>query len=41
MGTVTIDGFGTKENTKTERFSSKFWTPKTEAVDAFSQSWSN
>ena len=41
MGTVTIDGFATKVNTKTERFSSKFWSAKTDAVDAFSQNWSN
>ena len=41
MGTVTIDGFAIKENTKTERFSSKFWSPKTEAMDAFSQNWPN
>ena len=38
---VTIDRFATKENTKTERFNSKFWSPRTEAVDAFSQNWSN
>ena len=41
MWTFTIDGFATKENTKTERFNSKFWGPKTEAVDAISQNWSN
>ena len=36
-GSVNIDRFATKENTKTERFNSKFWSPKTEAAaDAFS-----
>ena len=40
-GAVTTARFETKEHTKTERLNSKFWTSKTEAVDAFSQNWSN
>ena len=40
-GACTIDRFASWKNTKTSRFNSKYWTPKCEAVDAFTQDWGN
>ena len=39
-GPFTIDRFANYDNTKVERFNSKFLVPGTEAVDAFTQDWS-
>lgn len=36
-----IDRFANEHNFKVERYNSLFWTPSTEAVDAFSQDWEN
>lgn len=38
-GPFTIDRFASYNNTKVERFNSKFTVPDTEAVDAFTQDW--
>ena len=38
-GPFTIDRFASYDNTKCERFNSKFCVPGTEAVDAFTQDW--
>ena len=39
-GIHTIDRFASPLNNKTIRFNSLFWSPSTEAVDAFTQNWS-
>ena len=39
-GKVDIDRFADATNTHCHRFNSRFWAPKTEAVDAFTQAWS-
>ena len=36
----TIDRFANNENTKTEKFDSKYWCPGTSDVNAFTVSWS-
>lgn len=38
-GPLNIDRFASYNNTKCERFNSKFYVPGTEAVDAFTQDW--
>ena len=38
-GPFTIDRFASFDNSKCERFNSKFLVPGTEAVDAFTQGW--
>ena len=40
-GPFTIDRFAASYNTQLPRFNSRFWCPETEAVDAFTQNWSN
>ena len=40
-GPFTIDRFANHKNSKTTRFNSKHWTPRSEAVDAFTQDWGN
>lgn len=40
-GPHTIDRFASFENSKLHRFNSKFYSPNTEGVDAFSCSWEN
>ena len=40
-GTMNIDRFGSYKNSKCSRFNSKYLCPSTEAVNAFSQDWSN
>ena len=37
---LTIDRFANNENTKTEKFNSKYWCPGTSNVNAFTVSWS-
>ena len=39
-GKLTIDRFANNENTKTEKFNSKYWCPSTFNVNAFTVSWS-
>ena len=39
-GKLTIDRFANNENTKTEKFNSKYWCPGTSNVNAFTVSWS-
>lgn len=39
-GKITIDRFASSKNTKSPRFNSKYLCPSTEAVNAFSQDWS-
>ena len=39
-GPFTIDRFANFKNTKTKRFNSLFWNPTCEAVNAFTQDWS-
>ena len=39
-GKLTIDRFANNENTKTEKFNSKYWCPSTFNVNAFRVSWS-
>lgn len=36
-----VDRFANYKNAKTRRFNSKFWNPRSEAIDAFSQNWCN
>ena len=38
-GPFSVDRFASHYNTKLQRFNSKYWCPKTEAVDAFTQNW--
>ena len=38
-GPHTIDRFASPRNTQVERFNSRFWTPGSEAVDAFTCNW--
>ena len=40
-GPFTVDRFANQKNTKTIRYNALFWNPACEAVDAFSQDWSN
>ncbi|XP_063446947.1 uncharacterized protein LOC134726472 [Mytilus trossulus] len=40
-GPYSIDRFASVENRKVMRFNSLFWQPDSEAVDAFSQVWTN
>ena len=40
-GTMTVDRFASYKNSKCSRFNSKYLCPSTEAVNAFSQDWSN
>lgn len=40
-GPFTIDRFANQKNTKTVRYNALFWDPACEAVDAFTQDWSN
>eukprot|EP00111_Clytia_hemisphaerica_P009430 TCONS_00027673-protein len=40
-GPFSVDRFARPENTKLPRFNSKFFVPGSEAVDAFSENWSN
>lgn len=40
-GPFTIDRFAASYNTQLQRFNSRFWCPEAEAVDAFTQNWSN
>ena len=40
-GPHSVDRFASVYNTKLTRFNSKFWSPGTEAVDAFTVNWSN
>ena len=37
----TIDRFAASYNTQLPRFNYRFWCPQAEAVDAFTQNWSN
>ena len=39
-GKITIDRFANNENTKIEKFNSKYWCPGTSNADAFTISWS-
>jgi hypothetical protein len=39
-GKATVDRFASHRNAKTQRFNSESWCPDTEAVDAFTQDWS-
>ena len=39
-GKFTIDRFANNENTKTEKFNSKYWCPGTSDGNAFTVSWS-
>ena len=39
-GKLTIDRFANNENTKIEKFNSKYWCPGTSNVNAFTVSWS-
>ena len=38
---MTVDRFASYKNSKCSRFNSKYLCPSTEAVNAFSQDWSN
>ena len=40
-GPHTVDRFANADNTQTERFNSRFWSPGSEAVDAFTVNWQN
>ena len=40
-GIHTVDRFANLFNRKLPRFNSRFWNPECEAVDAFTQNWSN
>ena len=40
-GPFTIDRFANQKNAKTPRYNALFWNPQCEAVDAFTQDWSN
>ena len=40
-GTMTVGRFASYKNSKCSRFNSKYLCPSTEAVNAFSQDWSN
>ena len=40
-GPFSIDRFAADYNCHLARFNSRFWSPRTEAVDAFSQDWSS
>ena len=40
-GPFTIDRFANQKNAKTVRYNALFWNPQCEAVDAFTQDWSN
>ena len=40
-GPFTIDRFASSYNKHLQRFNSRFWCPDTEAVDCFTQDWSN
>ena len=40
-GPYTIDRFASNKNTKTQRYNSLFWNPECEAVDSFTQDWSD
>ena len=40
-GPYTIDRFANQKNAKTVRYNALFWNPQCEAVDAFTQDWSN
>ena len=40
-GPFSIDRFAADYNSHLARFNSRFWSPGTEAVDAFSQDWSS
>ena len=39
--TMNVDHFASYKNSKSSRFNSKYLCPSTEAVNAFSQDWSN
>ena len=39
-GPHTFDRFADSSNAKLKKFDSRFWSPNTAAVDAFSQDWS-
>ena len=39
-GKLTIDRFANNENTKKEKFKSKYWCPGTSNINAFTVSWS-
>ena len=40
-GPFTIDRFANQKNAKTTRYNALFWNPNCEAVDTFTQDWSN
>ena len=40
-GPFTIDRLAASYNAQLPRFSSRFWCPETEAVDAFTQNWAH
>ena len=40
-GTMTVDHFALYKNSKSSRFNSRYVCPSTEAVNTFSQDWSN
>jgi hypothetical protein len=40
-GRFTVDRFADNENSQCQRFNSKYFVPKTEAVDCFAENWSN
>ena len=41
FGPHTVDRFATHYNTKLDRFNSRMWNPGSEAIDAFTQNWTN
>ena len=41
QGPFTVDRFANVKNKQIERFNSLFWNPGSEAVDCFTQDWSN
>ena len=40
-GPFTVDRFASSYNNQLLRFNSRFWCPKAEAIDAFTQNWEN
>ena len=41
LGPHTVDRFSGLDNAQLDRFNSRFWTPGTEAVDAFTCDWAD
>ena len=40
-GPHTIDRFASPDNAQTQHFNSRFWSPGSEAIDAFTCSWAD